>query len=77
MSTKFLIPENYQPVLDAMETEKAINLIKDFFQMNLAEALNLRPCLFCVPFLHRTMQTIQIIGKIQYTPVFRNMLIFQ
>jgi aspartate--ammonia ligase len=42
MSTKYLIPENYQPVLDAMETEKAIKLIKDFFQLNLAEALNLR-----------------------------------
>ncbi len=42
MSTKYIIPENYQPILDAMETEKAIKLIKDFFQLNLAEALNLR-----------------------------------
>ena len=42
MSTKCIIPENYQPVLDALETEKAIKLIKGFFQMNLEEALNLR-----------------------------------
>lgn len=42
MNTKYTIPENYQPVLDTMETEKAIKMIKDFFQMNLAEALNLR-----------------------------------
>jgi len=37
-----IIPENYRPVLDALETEKAIKLIKDFFQTNLTEALNLR-----------------------------------
>ena len=37
-----IIPENYRSVLDALETEKAIKLIKDFFQTNLAEALNLR-----------------------------------
>jgi aspartate--ammonia ligase len=42
MSTNCITPENYQPVLDAMETEKAIKLIKDFFQTKLAEALNLR-----------------------------------
>lgn len=37
-----IIPKDYQPLLDAMETENAIKLIKDFFQTNLAEALNLR-----------------------------------
>ncbi len=31
----------YQPILSVRETEKAIKLIKDFFQTNLAEALNL------------------------------------
>ncbi len=36
------IPKGYQPIMDAVETEKAIKLIKDFFQTNLAEALNLR-----------------------------------
>ena len=42
MSPNNIIPKDYQPILDAMETEKAIKLIKDFFQINLAEALNLR-----------------------------------
>ena len=41
MSKKCRIPENYQSILDVKETEKAIKLIKDFFQINLAEALNL------------------------------------
>ncbi len=31
----------YQPLLDIKNTEKAIKSIKDFFQVNLAEALNL------------------------------------
>jgi aspartate--ammonia ligase len=42
MHRNCLVPENYQPVLDVEETEKAIKLIKDFFQMNLAETLNLK-----------------------------------
>jgi len=37
-----IIPKDYAPLLDAIETEKAIKLIKDFFQKNLAETLNLR-----------------------------------
>lgn len=37
-----IIPENYRSILDIIETEKAIKLIKDFFQMNLAETLNLK-----------------------------------
>jgi len=41
MSKECGIPENYQSILDVKETEKAIKLIKDFFQINLAEALNL------------------------------------
>lgn len=41
MSKKCRIPENYQSILDVKETEKAIKLIKDSFQINLAKALNL------------------------------------
>jgi aspartate--ammonia ligase len=32
----------YTPILDKRETEKAIKLIKDFFEVNLGEVLNLR-----------------------------------
>jgi aspartate--ammonia ligase len=42
MSVNCTMPKGYQPIMDAIETEKAIKLIKDFFQTNLAEALNLR-----------------------------------
>ena len=42
MRSNNIIPKDYHPLLDAMETEKAIKLIKDFFQTNMAEALNLR-----------------------------------
>lgn len=42
MDKNCIIPERYRPILDVLETEKAIKLIKDFFQANLAEALNLR-----------------------------------
>jgi aspartate--ammonia ligase len=35
------IPEHYEPLLDLRETEKAIRLIKEFFQTNLAFELNL------------------------------------
>jgi len=38
----YIAPKNYQPILNLLETEKAIKLIKDFFQTNLGEALNLR-----------------------------------
>ncbi len=36
------IPNNYQPLLNARQTEGAIKEIKDFFQMNLASELRLR-----------------------------------
>lgn len=36
------ILKNYRSILDVMETEKTIKLIKDFFQVSLAEELNLR-----------------------------------
>jgi len=42
MSSNNIIPKGYLPILDAVETEKAIKLIKDFFQTNLAQELNLR-----------------------------------
>lgn len=42
MVKNYRIPENYRSILHVIETEKAIKLIKDFFQVNLAEALSLR-----------------------------------
>lgn len=36
-----IIPSGYHSLLDVQETEEAIKLIKDFFQKNLAKALNL------------------------------------
>jgi len=42
MRMNCIIPKDYKPLLNAIETEKAIKLIKDFFQANLAEALSLR-----------------------------------
>jgi len=37
-----IIPENYKPILGVRQTENAIKLIKDFFQLNLASELKLR-----------------------------------
>jgi aspartate--ammonia ligase len=39
---KLVIPPNYRSVLNLKESEKAIKLIKDFFEMNLAAELRLR-----------------------------------
>ncbi len=39
---RLYIPENYHCVLNLKETEKAIKLIKDFFEQNLASELKLR-----------------------------------
>ncbi len=36
-----IIPKNYNPVLDLRDTEIAIKLVKDFFEQELAKALNL------------------------------------
>jgi aspartate--ammonia ligase len=36
------IPANYQSILDVNQTEQAIKLVKDFFQLNLASELRLR-----------------------------------
>lgn len=42
MRVTCLIPDDYMPILDELETEKAIKQIKDFFQLQLSEALNLK-----------------------------------
>jgi len=39
--SKLIIPKGYEPVLDLRDTEKAIRLIKEYFQVNLAAELNL------------------------------------
>lgn len=41
MTGKLKIPKNYKPAIDFMETEIAIKKIKDFFQVELANVLNL------------------------------------
>lgn len=41
MSTNLIIPEGYKSKLGLLETEIAIKKLKDFFQDNLADALNL------------------------------------
>jgi len=41
VSKRLIIPENYKDLLDIKETEKAIRLIKEFFQTNLSLELNL------------------------------------
>ena len=40
--SKLIKPVNYHPVLDKLQTEKGIKLIKDFFQQNLSTELKLR-----------------------------------
>lgn len=42
MNREKIIPSGYKPILDLFETEKAIRMIKEFFESNLAETLNLR-----------------------------------
>ena len=39
---KLFIPQNYQSLLDLIQTEKAIKLVKDSFQQDLASELRLR-----------------------------------
>jgi aspartate--ammonia ligase len=41
MQKRLIIPNNYQDLLDIKQTEKAIRLIKEFFQTNLSFELNL------------------------------------
>lgn len=42
MSNNLFIPKSYQNLLDIKQTEKAIKLVKDFFQANLSSELRLR-----------------------------------
>ena len=42
MTKGLLIPKNYSPVIDPMESQRAIKKIKDFFQQELSYGLNLR-----------------------------------
>lgn len=42
MTKGLLIPEGYTPVIDFMESQRAIKKIKDYFQQELAYGLNLR-----------------------------------
>jgi aspartate--ammonia ligase len=42
MANNLFIPKNYKPVLDLNQTEKAIKLVKDFFELNLSSELRLR-----------------------------------
>ncbi len=39
---KLTIPKGYRPILDPVQTEKAIKLVKDCFQVNLSSELKLR-----------------------------------
>jgi aspartate--ammonia ligase len=39
---KLNIPQNYKPLLDLKQTEKAIKVVKDFFELSLASELRLR-----------------------------------
>ncbi|MFH1943182.1 MAG: aspartate--ammonia ligase [bacterium] len=41
MTTDLILPKQYKPLLNLKETEKAIRLIKEFFQTNLGVELNL------------------------------------
>jgi aspartate--ammonia ligase len=41
MEKRLIIPDNYKDLLDIKDTEKAIRLIKEFFQINLSFELNL------------------------------------
>lgn len=41
MKEHLIFPQNYRPLLGLRETEKAIRMIKEFFQINLAVELNL------------------------------------
>jgi aspartate--ammonia ligase len=41
MKNGLIIPDNYKSLLTLKETERAIRLIKEFFQINLSAKLNL------------------------------------
>jgi aspartate--ammonia ligase len=41
MNPSLIIPPSYRPLLDVKATERAIKILKDFFELNLATELNL------------------------------------
>ena len=41
MPANIILPKGYRPLLDLKQTEKAIKLLKDFFEANLAAELAL------------------------------------
>ena len=52
MAKGLMIPSGYKPIIDFMESQRAIKKIKDFFQQELAYGLNLRRVtapLFVIP----------------------------
>ncbi len=51
---KLVIPQDYKPLLSLRETEKAIKVIKDSFQLKLAENLNLSRVSAPIALLKRT-----------------------
>ena len=42
MMNQLILPENYDAIIDLMESQRAIKKIKDYFQQELAYGLNLR-----------------------------------
>lgn len=42
MVKNLIVPKNYNPLLDLKQTEKAIKLVKDFFELNLSSELQVR-----------------------------------
>ena len=55
-----IIPKNYNPVLNLRDTEIAIKLVKDFFETELARALNLTRVsapIMAVSYTHLTLPT--------------------
>lgn len=46
MSDNCIIPSNYESIINIRETQRAVRLIKEYFQVNLARELNLLRILF-------------------------------
>lgn len=48
---KLVLPKDYRPIIDHVETQRAIKKIKDYFQQELAYGLQLRRV--SAPFSHQ------------------------
>ena len=55
--SKMIIPEDYKPHLNLIETEVAIKMIKDTFERRLAEQLRLTRVSAPVSYTHLTLPT--------------------